>query len=218
MASDGKKSLQILGFGIAEILGILAVIAIFFGVLNYFNILSLSSLYPKYFGSLPHQPLSQSTQTISTNFTLQKTSYSCPLDAKYCKNGEVVVVPDVIPPFYGIGYANAASETAVLAVVPGQYSSGVSVGKNGKKSTVLAIINEEMGVEVDYSLEGTAYIPKAPGRNIVNQGDTIGFLNGEYLDKGLFDKPYNLVVSIQDLKTKQFIKLKVSANGKTLEK
>lgn len=52
---DGKKKLAFLEVGLFEISFVLIVIIVFFGLLNYFNILSLSKLYPDTFGFLPHK-------------------------------------------------------------------------------------------------------------------------------------------------------------------
>lgn len=52
-----KKKLAFLEAGLFEISFVLIVIVVFFGVLNYFNILSLSTLYPNQLGFLPHQKI-----------------------------------------------------------------------------------------------------------------------------------------------------------------
>ena len=48
------KSLMLLEVGFLEIGFVVLVLLVFFGILNYFNILSLSSLYPSKLGWLPH--------------------------------------------------------------------------------------------------------------------------------------------------------------------
>lgn len=58
------KALAFLEIGVFELVFVLVVLALFFGTLNYFNILSLSSLYPNQLGFLPHRPLQQSQQNI----------------------------------------------------------------------------------------------------------------------------------------------------------
>lgn len=50
-----KKLLPFLESGIFLINLTLIVIVVFFGVLNYFNILSISTIYPNLFSFLPHQ-------------------------------------------------------------------------------------------------------------------------------------------------------------------
>ncbi|MCL6096529.1 MAG: hypothetical protein M1444_02480 [Patescibacteria group bacterium] len=50
-----KKRLATLEVGLFEISFVLIIIIVLFGLLNYFNILSLSTLYPNTFGFLPHK-------------------------------------------------------------------------------------------------------------------------------------------------------------------
>ena len=61
-------------------------------LLNYFNILSLSSLYPNFFGFLPHQPISSKTSTSDPNLigADQITKIQCPVETKYCLQGKKV--------------------------------------------------------------------------------------------------------------------------------
>ena len=56
-----KKGLLFMEAGLSEVIFVLLILVIFFGVLNFFNILSLSRLYPNQLGWLPH--LSQTTQS-----------------------------------------------------------------------------------------------------------------------------------------------------------
>lgn len=65
MAEEQKKNNSLkdqatFGTGIA---GGILVLFIFFFILNYFNILSLSALYPRMFGLLPHQPFNNVQKT-----------------------------------------------------------------------------------------------------------------------------------------------------------
>ena len=52
---DRKKRFALLEIGLFEISFVLIIIITFFGLLNYFNILSLSTLYPNQLAFLPHQ-------------------------------------------------------------------------------------------------------------------------------------------------------------------
>lgn len=201
------KFLEQGGFLIAFVI---VVVVLFLGTLNFFNIISLSQLYSNRFG------LPQKAPQLNTIFS--SSNFNCPLDKIYCKNAEQVTVPKAIPPFYGLGYSNIPAGTQILAIIPGKYTSGVSVGKDGQKSDLLVIVNGEMGLEADYSFKGNPYVPLAPGRGNVNQGDIIGYASGESLSQALYGKSYNLIVSLQDTKTKQFIKLKVSTDGTALVK
>ncbi len=68
MAEEQKKNNSLKNqatFGIGIAGGILVLFILFF-ILNYFNVLSLSSLYPRMFGFLPHLPFE--TSTTSRNY------------------------------------------------------------------------------------------------------------------------------------------------------
>ncbi|MCL4419785.1 hypothetical protein M1146_06870 [Patescibacteria group bacterium] len=58
-----KKRLAFLEVGLFEISFVLIIIIVLFGILNYFNILSLSTLYPNQLAFLPHIPYSQNKTT-----------------------------------------------------------------------------------------------------------------------------------------------------------
>lgn len=77
--ANGKSPLKILG---PEILGLLVIFVIILGALNYFNILSLSRLYPTLFGSLPQQnPIKFSKQSV----------WNCPVSRDFCSKGEKII-------------------------------------------------------------------------------------------------------------------------------
>lgn len=157
--------------------------------LNYFNIFTL----PK---------ASQLTTKPET-----KLSYSCPLSKNYCNQGLQVSLSNTKPLFQGLAYQNIASGSAVLAMIPGKFTTAVSVGKNTEKVTILTIENEQFGIEVDYQFKGKEYSPIGGNRGQVKQGETIGWVSDKNLADS-FGKPYNLIVSVNDLKTKEFIRLK----------
>lgn len=79
MDNENKKHpllrILLLDIGVVgtSIFGALGIIAIVFIALNYFNILSLSELYPKYLSSLPRQ---QSTQTTTKPINIQQNKSS----------------------------------------------------------------------------------------------------------------------------------------------
>jgi len=60
------KSLALLKVGFFEVFFVLLVLVLFFGVLNFFNILSLSKIYPNQLGWLPHQQPTAQNQTSGT--------------------------------------------------------------------------------------------------------------------------------------------------------
>jgi hypothetical protein len=73
------KNMKSLLFFFTTVIGLLAVFATFFLILNFFNIISLSKIYPNQFGFLPH--LKQATQTTqSKHFTSSPTPAFTPVD------------------------------------------------------------------------------------------------------------------------------------------
>lgn len=112
---DRKKRFALLEVGLFEISFVLIIVIVLFGILNYFNILSLSKLYPNTFGFLPHKafnstPLpkaqlansptpiqNQASQAQMLGYVEKVTSKNIPLDSLETPNE-----------FYGIfsGYDN----------------------------------------------------------------------------------------------------------------
>lgn len=82
--------------GFFGIFGLILGVIFIFLILNYFNILSLSTLYPKYFGSLPHAPYNFISRTPQ-----EKKIPICPVSKEFCKTG--VPIYDGSK-FLGIGY------------------------------------------------------------------------------------------------------------------
>jgi len=78
---DRKKKFAFLEVGLFEISFVLIIIILFFGILNYFNILSLSKLYPNTFGFLPHQT------TLSTTYK--------PASTKPVQTNDVSAISDI---------------------------------------------------------------------------------------------------------------------------
>ena len=58
------KALVLLEVGLFEFLFVGIVLVLFFGILNYFNILRISSVFPNQLGWLPHKPYQQSTSIV----------------------------------------------------------------------------------------------------------------------------------------------------------
>lgn len=186
--------------GIFGILGLILGVLVIFFVLNYFNILSLSALYPNKFNWLPKQT------TINRNFNIQKVkTLTCPVDSN-CNSGEVVYISKTIPPFYGIGYAKLPAGTKLLAMIPGSVAQGVSIGKNNSNN-IITITNKSLGIEADYSFIGTssAFLNN---KSTVEQSDQIGILLGPVMETPSLQKNYMLIVSVQNLKINEFLKLK----------
>ncbi len=72
-SQNRKRRLVFLEVGLFEISFVLIFIVVIFGTLNYFNILSLSALYPNQLGFLPHQ---------ATSSNLNKPNATVPMSTK----------------------------------------------------------------------------------------------------------------------------------------
>lgn len=86
-SKKGIASIALLEVGLFEIGFVVVVIALILGVLNYFNIISLSQLYPDKLGFLPHQPFKESVQT-----PVQEPIFvlKCPVPLEFCNSAEKV--------------------------------------------------------------------------------------------------------------------------------
>ena len=80
-----KKRLAFLEVGLFEISFVLIIIIVLFGTLNYFNILSLSALYPNQLGFLPHQAFTNTkiNQKVAIS---TPNSQSTPIPVSYGEN------------------------------------------------------------------------------------------------------------------------------------
>lgn len=97
--------------GLLGILGLVLGVLVIFGVLNYFNILSLSQIYPNVFSSLPHRQVALETlpspkPTSTTTPVLQKPQklpnglYSADaIFQSYTKNMATLVLSDGVKTF-----------------------------------------------------------------------------------------------------------------------
>lgn len=85
-----NKSKSLIGFGIVEF-GLVGAFILILLILNYFNILSLSQIFPGQLGFLPHRPLSQSRigkQTIISPTPKPPIKPSCPVEEKFCDSAK----------------------------------------------------------------------------------------------------------------------------------
>ncbi len=83
-----KKRLAFLEVGLFEVSFVLIIIIVLFGTLNYFNILSLSALYPNQLGFLPHKVTSSNISKPNTTVLMPTKNPQQVLEdyAKYAKN------------------------------------------------------------------------------------------------------------------------------------
>jgi len=186
------NKVKLFGFGVMEILGVLGIIAGIFLVLNFFNVISLSQLYPKYFGSLPHVPLGE----------LGKGRFGinllCPTIADPCggeqviQNGKYVGVGFVIPP--GVDFRAVFLGTAVLKPEKAPAASHVNITGKG----------EAMGYEAVYDYFAGSGSAQFLVRD-VSRGETLAKVGlGSFDQKGT-----NLIFKLMDKNGKN-IELKPS--------
>lgn len=118
---DRKKKLVFLEVGLFEISFVAIIVLLFFGILNYFNILSLSKLYPNTFGFLPHKTISSNINTPNTNVPIQSKNPQQVLE-EYAKNTKNLDKPFYNPDlkqtvisaiFTGLNQNNLGVETSV---------------------------------------------------------------------------------------------------------
>ena len=169
----GKSWLKVFAFlevGIFEIFFVGVVLILLFGTLNYFNILSLSALYPQ----LGFLPQNQVSPTISPFNQL-----SCPSLKEFCQKGEGVIKDGK---YIGFG-GKLASGSAIFAAFDGALSSTTNTfqkeenGQTVEKRFVTAYLdNSELGLRGIYYFRGS--IPKS-GK--VAKGEQIGISNGKVI-------------------------------------
>ncbi len=99
-----KKRLAFLEVGLFEISFVFIIIIVLFGILNYFNILSLSAVYPNQLGFLPHKSFDK--------IAVQKDVISSPLPATSPAEDSVSAVSDV--PGYTLTIADQKSLMSYL--------------------------------------------------------------------------------------------------------
>lgn len=136
----------------------------------------------------------------------EKPSYRCPVEKSVCKKAEKFSLPHKPVAFYGLGYPNLASGSAVLAMTDGRYGVGASVDKNGAKTTILTITNDSFNLTVEYQFKGQNYTPLGAGKDTVKAGDVIAALSDEKITTAQ-NRLYSLMVSVQSIKTKEYLRL-----------
>jgi hypothetical protein len=211
-----------------EILGLIMVFVVFLLILNFFNIISLSNIYPRELGFLPHlnqtitqnqpantPPLSQ--PTIGTSAGLASILMgNCPLPIG-CQN--VAQISSVSTDsaqgnFVGLGFTLASSQSAILAMREGKISVTNST-ENNQNLTVVTITDPANIQQYVYKFNQTAYSPLINSGN-VKEGQKIGDLkNASTITYS--SKPYSFILSMYLLISKQYLKLEPSTDGKNLE-
>lgn len=167
------KSLALLELGIFEVVFVGIVIAFILMVLNFFNIISLSTLYPDKLGFLPHRPISQTAQTregTSGAFLV------CPVKSDPCEGEQVMANGKYI----GMGFA-VPGDFGFYAAIPG---TAIFKSENVEGSANHVNIGGSgvaLGYEAIYDYIGP---PSSTPSATVVQGDLLGRVENGALTQG----------------------------------
>lgn len=234
--AGGSSFFDTLATVLPLVVGALVLLLLAFFALNYFNIISLSRLYPKQFGFLPHQPfsktqalkksplqttsppaLNQSPATTSQTPT-QKLIFPCPLKLDPCPKPEAITRHSNIPNFQGLGYNDIASGSAVLALLDGTYDLQQydATGSYKEKGPVLAVKVKGNDALATYQLRGTAVKEVPSTGNPVSQKEVLALTGKEQLGMQRFGKWYDMVIFVQDQQG-NYLKLQPTKDGQGLE-
>lgn len=141
------------GFG-GLILGLLAFLLLLF-TLNYFNILSLSTIFPNQLGILPHRPFEQTSNQQKPSITpAPKLILFCPVPKEFCSEGKILGEKEEGNP--GLGF-NLPSETLLLAAFAGEVTDEPRIPNRLPNMPFLYLRNAQ-GNEVIYSYYGTVSV------------------------------------------------------------
>jgi nitrate reductase NapE component len=168
---EKKSWLKVFAFlevGVFEIFFVAIVLAIFFGILNYFNILSLSTLYPKQLGFLPTK-VDQESQITSTqrSTNVLPVKLACPSLKEFCQKGQSVIKDGN---YIGFG-GKLASASAIFAAFDGD----LTVAKTDQeKFKILYLDSPNQKARAIYFLRGQI-IKKVK----VSKGEQIAIANGK---------------------------------------
>lgn len=165
-----KKSLKSLPFweiGLVEFGFVAIVLILLFGILNYFNILSISELYPKYLSFLPRK-------NVSLNQSNPKIP--CPSLKEFCQKGEGVMKDGK---YIGFG-GKLASASAIFAAFDGVLSSTTNSfpkekdGKIVQRTFIIAYLdNPDLNLRAEYYFRGSL-----DKNGTVKKGEQIATSNG----------------------------------------
>lgn len=179
--ADNKSPLKLLS---SEIIGLLAIFVIILGGLNYFNILSLSQLYPNQFSSLPHQT--------------PKITLACPVDKNFCSSGREILERST---FLGLGYDIKYSN--IYAVISGKVDfSSVNDKQNlNHARIILTGLGKDEGYVATYDYSGLTLIGRL--KSPIKSGDKITeFYGSGYLQKNQ-RHGINLIIKVKTKDNKE---------------
>lgn len=225
-----KKSGQL-----AEILGIEAVIVVvillsIIMILNFFNIIPLSTNMPKIFGWLPHKSMNvsdvaQSTPGTSTEEQMEAGQLAptavptylitCPVSPGFCPQAKSVY-NKTTRRVEGLGFMNLTEGLAIYSVFDGTLSSNTQKVDGADLTTIT--LTGENGFVATYRFIGLPQREKGASRSAVKQAEIIGIVDGGALE--LFDftsQKYSLSLTIVNSENNQNITVRPREDGAALD-
>lgn len=151
--------------GVGGILLGLGFFVMLFVILNYFNILSLSSLYPNQLGWLPHRPYSEKQQGSTSNLFQDQT----------IKESELPIAADIFK--NPIVYEWWGSVEGILVAKDDQ---SITLEKNGNRITIL-IKDEPGGTGTSFFTEESAKLGPKAQETPINDIPLGSHLRGNFL-------------------------------------
>ncbi len=169
--------------GLLGIVGIIIGVLVLFLILNYFNIISLSTLYPNQLGWLPHQPITQRVSSLPKPTLL--ASIPCPVDPELCSTGRLIATTSGKTILYALAY-KLPQNTNLKTVFEGTIIPGTASGKLVKKHPVVRLRKDnEPIITAEYHFFGSVVnewlddSDHEKGLKIFKLGDKIGTVEGE---------------------------------------
>jgi hypothetical protein len=208
-----------------EIAGLVVVFIVFLLVLNFFNIISLSKIYPKQLGSLMHvsqTPSTTNANAASINKSLPTPPESvpgaaiagCPV-SNDCLNSELIgpASQGTSKEFWGLGFLSVSSDAAILAAIDGNVKVEDKT-QNGQSLTVVTITELATTQTASYEFTKGSYSSNiSSGHVLANQ--KIGSLKTDS-NINFNNKNYSFIFSLFNDMPENYFKLKPSVNGKGL--
>lgn len=168
---------------------LLAGIILIFGIVNYLNILSLSILYPKYFGFLPHK---QTSLQANPNYTPAVAKYFCPAPIHPCQGKEIFKDNRSI----GLGF-KVDNDGPIFAIIPGELSYDEISSEAAMMTATIAGKGNAKGYLATYNFVG-----KKTGDKDIREvlgGELAGTaLSGSFVLKKPEYRGINLIFKLQD--------------------
>ncbi len=195
-----------------KIIVFVLVLLLFLALLNYLNIIPLSSILPNQLGWLPHKPYSQNNQNVPKNTQQQSQKFrseppikldhvSCPVPKEFCKSAKVILDGNN---FLGIGFS-LPLKTKIFAAMPGTiFSTGVEDKAKGISIHTKIILGGRgplQGYSTTYEFFGLSASPSAQPQDItihdIIAEKEIGSIQGGSFPKNPPFEGINLLLSVQ---------------------